>query len=92
MKATMDLREMRLAAPRTSGRGRGAKTRDARVELVQVVHLLAMTAEICGRLERIEAAIRAHSAGESGMGVPSYPTDLTDILAPIVPSAARSAR
>ena len=55
----MDIEEMRQAARPARADATEAKTRDARVELAQAAHQLAMTAEICERLERIEAAIRA---------------------------------
>jgi hypothetical protein len=55
----MDIEEMRQAASHARADAAEAKTRDARVDLAQAAHQLAMTAEICERLERIEAALRA---------------------------------
>ena len=55
----MDLEEMRQAARHARADAAEATTQDARVELAQAAHQLVMTAEICERLERIEAAIRA---------------------------------
>ncbi len=55
----MNIEEMRQAARHARADAAEAKTRDARVDLAQAAHQLAMTAEICERLERIEAALRA---------------------------------
>ena len=55
----MDLEEMRQAARHARADAAEAKSQDARVELAQAAHQLVMTAEICERLERIEAAIRS---------------------------------
>jgi len=55
----MDLEEMRQTARHARADAAEATTQGARVELAQAAHQLVMTAEICERLERIEAAIRA---------------------------------
>ena len=54
-----------------------AKIHDARIELARAAHQIDMTAEVCERLERIEAAIRALDRGSQQTG---YPADLKDIL------------
>ena len=72
----MDLEEMRLAVRHARADAAEGKTRDARVEFAQAAHQLAMTAEICERLERIETAIRALGAGNQRIGVPSAPRDV----------------
>ncbi len=71
----MDLEEMKQAARHARADAAEAKTHDARVELAQAAHQLAMTAEICERLERIEAAIRALGAGSQLAGVRPDPSD-----------------
>lgn len=71
----MNLAEMRQAARNARADASEAKTRDARIEFAQASHQLAMTAEICERLERIEAAIRALGPDNAWMTVPSDPTD-----------------
>ena len=71
----MNLAEMRQAARHARADAAEAKTRDARVEFAQATHLLAMTAEICERLERIGAAIRALGPENAWMSVPSDPRD-----------------
>jgi len=58
-----------------TARADAAKSRDARVEFAQAAHPLAMTAEICERLERIEAAIPASGPENASMSVPSDPRD-----------------
>jgi len=55
----MDIEEMRQAVRYARADAAEAKTQNARVEFAQAAHQLAMTAEICERLDRIEAAIRA---------------------------------
>ncbi len=64
----MDIEEMRQTARHARVDAGEAKTQDARVELAQAAHQLAMTAEICERLERIEAAIRALDPGSLRAG------------------------
>jgi hypothetical protein len=66
----MDLEEMRQAARHARADAAEAKTRDARAEFAQAAHQLVMTAEICERLGRIEAAIRALSPESAWMSVP----------------------
>ena len=73
----MNLEEMKQAARHARADAAEAKTRDARVELAQAAHQLAMTAEICERLERIEAAIQALGAGNQLIGVPPDPRDVS---------------
>ncbi len=73
----MDLEEMRLAAHHARADAAEAKTHDARVELAQAAHQLAMTAEICERLERIELAIRALGRGDQAVGFPSDSRDIS---------------
>lgn len=68
---------MRLAARHARADAAEAKTHDARVELAQAAHQLAMTAEICERLERIELAIRALGRGNQPVGIPSDSTDVS---------------
>ncbi len=72
----MELEEMRLAALHARADAAEAKTHDARVELAQAAHQLAMTAEICERLERIEAAIRALGRGNEAF---RFPLDSKDV-------------
>ncbi len=71
----MNLEEMRQAERHARADAAEAKTRDARVEFAQAAHQLAMTAEICERLERIEAAIRALGPESAWMSVPSDARD-----------------
>ncbi len=71
----MDLEEMRLAVRHARADAAEGKTRDARVEFAQAAHQLAMTAEICERLERIEAAIRALGPDNAWMSIPADPRD-----------------
>ena len=73
----MDLAEMKQAARHARADAAEAKTHDARIELARAAHQLAMTAESCERLERIEAAIRALGRGSQQIG---YPSDLKDVL------------
>ena len=74
----MDIEEMRQAARHARADAAEAKTRDARVDLAQAAHQLAMTAEICERLERIEAALRALGLADLRGGVHSERSDAGD--------------
>ena len=68
---------MKQAARHARADAAEAKTHNARIELAQAAHQLDMTAEICERLERIEAAIRTLGRGSQQVG---YPSDLKNIL------------
>jgi len=71
----MDLAAMRQAERPARADAAEAKSRDARVEFAQAAHPLAMTAEICERLERSEAAIPTPGPENASMSVPSDPRD-----------------
>ncbi len=75
IRATMNLEEMRQVERYARADAAEAKTRDARVEFAQATHPLAVTAESCERLERIEAAIRALGPDNAWMSVPSDARD-----------------
>ena len=72
----MNLEEMKQAARHARADAAEAKTHDARVELAQAAHQLAMTAEICERLERIEVAIRWLGHGNPPTGFSPDPKDV----------------
>jgi len=66
---------MRQAARHTRANAAEAKTRDARIELAQATHQLAMTAEICERLEHIEPALRTLGPADLRGGIHSERSD-----------------
>ena len=66
----MDLEEMKQAARHARADAAEATTQNARTELAQAAHQLVMTAEICERLERIEAAIRSLGSLNQSIDVP----------------------
>ena len=72
----MDLEELKQAARHTRADAAEAKTHDARVDLARAANQFAMTAEICERLERIEAAIRALGPVSRRVGEPSDSSDV----------------
>ncbi len=71
----MDVEEMRQAARHARADAAEAKTRDTRVEFAQAAHQLAMTAELCERLERIEAAIRTLDPAKLRGNIHADPAD-----------------
>jgi hypothetical protein len=74
----MDIEEMRQAVRYARADAAEAKTQNARVEFAQAAHQLAMTAEICERLERIEAALRALGPADLRGGIHSERSDAGD--------------